>query len=125
MKNFVALIALLAASALANAQGYPSKPIRMITANSAGGTSDIFVRAMGGRAAETARGQTVIVENRPGGGMNISGRACAEASNDGYTICILPNEVLTLNELTFKSIPYNPEKDLSLSPTPSSIRKFW
>ena len=43
--------------------------------------------------------------------MNISGRACAEASNDGYTICILPNEVLTLNEFTFKSIPYNPEKD--------------
>jgi tripartite-type tricarboxylate transporter receptor subunit TctC len=43
--------------------------------------------------------------------MNISGRACAESPNDGYTICILPNEVLTLNEFTFKSIPYNPEKD--------------
>ena len=43
--------------------------------------------------------------------MNIAGRACAEAPNDGYTICILPNEVLTLNEFTFKSIPYNPEKD--------------
>ena len=110
MKNFVALIALLAASALANAQGYPSKPIRIITANSAGGTSDIFVRAMG-EELQKRLGQTVIVENCPGGGMNISGRACAEASNDGYTICILPNEVLTLNEFTFKSIPYNPEKD--------------
>jgi len=110
MKSFVALIALLAASALANAQGYPSKPIRIITANSAGGTSDIFVRAMG-EELQKRLGQTVIVENRPGGGMNISGRACAEASNDGYTICILPNEVLTLNEFTFKSIPYNPEKD--------------
>ena len=43
--------------------------------------------------------------------MNIAGRACAEAANDGYTICILPNEVLTLNQFTFKSIPYNPEKD--------------
>ena len=43
--------------------------------------------------------------------MNIAGRACAEAPNDGYTICILPNEVLTLNEFTYKSIPYNPEKD--------------
>ena len=110
MKSFVALIALLAASALANAQGYPSKPIRIITANSAGGTSDIFVRAMG-EELQKRLGQTVIVENCPGGGMNISGRACAEASNDGYTICILPNEVLTLNEFTFKSIPYNPEKD--------------
>ena len=43
--------------------------------------------------------------------MNIAGRACAEAANDGYTICILPNEVLTLNQFTFKSIPYDPEKD--------------
>ena len=43
--------------------------------------------------------------------MNIAGRACAEAPNDGYNICILPNEVLTLNEFTFKSIPYNPTKD--------------
>ena len=56
-------------------------------------------------------GQPIIVENRSGGGMNIAGRACAEAPNDGYNICILPNEVLTLNEFTFKSIPYNPEKD--------------
>jgi tripartite-type tricarboxylate transporter receptor subunit TctC len=43
--------------------------------------------------------------------MNIAGRACAEASNDGYTICLLPNETLTLNQFTFKSIPYDPEKD--------------
>src|SRR4029078_4418159 len=43
--------------------------------------------------------------------MHIAGRACAESPNDGYNICILPNEVLTLNEFTFKSIPYNPKKD--------------
>ena len=46
--------------------------------------------------------------------MNIAGRACAEALNDGHNICILPNEVLTLNEFTFKSIPYNPAKDFDL-----------
>src|SRR5262249_4204757 len=49
--------------------------------------------------------------NRSGGGMNIAGRACAEAPNDGYTICILPNETLTLNQFTYKSIPFDPEKD--------------
>jgi len=43
--------------------------------------------------------------------MNIAGRACAEAPNDGYTICILPNETLTLNQFTYKSIPFDPEKD--------------
>ena len=100
----------LAAPSPANAQAYPSKPIRVITANSAGGTSDIFVRALGDELQKRL-GQPIIVENRSGGGMNIAGRACAEAPNDGYNICILPNEVLTLNEFTFKSIPYNPEKD--------------
>jgi tripartite-type tricarboxylate transporter receptor subunit TctC len=94
----------------AHAQPYPSKPIRIITANSAGGTSDIFSRALA-EELQKRLGQAVIVDNRPGGGMNISGRACSEAPNDGYTICILPNEVLTLNQFTFKSIPYNPEKD--------------
>src|SRR5256885_5724225 len=43
--------------------------------------------------------------------MNIAGRACADASNDGYAICILPNETLTLNQFTYKSIPFDPAKD--------------
>src|SRR3954471_10051342 len=108
----VALLGLvaLATPSPAGAQAYPTKPIRVITANSAGGTSDIFVRALG-EEMQKRLGQPIIVENRSGGGMNIAGRACAEAANDGYNICILPNEVLTLNEFTFKSIPYNPEKD--------------
>jgi tripartite-type tricarboxylate transporter receptor subunit TctC len=113
MKAFVFLLGALtcaAASAVAQAQSWPSKPIRVITANSAGGTSDIFVRALG-EELQKRLGQPIVVENRSGGGMNIAGRACAEAANDGYNICILPNEVLTLNEFTFKSIPYNPEKD--------------
>src|SRR5438132_13498630 len=100
----------MAAPSPANAQAWPSKPIRVITANSAGGTSDTFVRALGDELQKRL-GQPIIVENRSGGGMNIAGRACAEAPNDGYNICILPNEVLTLNRFTFKSIPYNPEKD--------------
>src|SRR5882724_3632835 len=104
------LVALAALASEANAQSYPNKPIRVITANSAGGTSDIFVRALG-EEMQMRLGQPIVVENRSGGGMNIAGRACAEAPNDGYNICILPNEVLTLNEFTFKSIPYNPAKD--------------
>ena len=114
MKLLATSLAILGAIAVtpspAGAQSWPSKPIRVITANSAGGTSDIFVRALG-EELQKRLGQPIVVENRSGGGMNIAGRACAEAANDGYNICILPNEVLTLNEFTFKSIPYNPEKD--------------
>jgi tripartite-type tricarboxylate transporter receptor subunit TctC len=115
MKMLIALLTAAAAIAAAGAstalaQPYPTRPIRVITANSAGGTSDIFVRALGDELQKRL-GQPIIVENRPGGGMNIAGRTCSEAPKDGYNICILPNEVLTLNEFTYKSIPYNPEKD--------------
>jgi len=114
MKSLAILVALIATAGIGasstHAQSYPTKPIRIITANSAGGTSDIFSRALG-EELQKRLGQPIVIENRSGGGMNIAGRACAEAANDGTTICILPNEVLTLNQFTFKSIPYNPEKD--------------
>ena len=115
MKPVAALLvafALAAGLRCAAAETYPTRPIRVVTANSVGGTSDIFVRAL---AEELQRrlGQPVIVDNRPGGGMTIAGRACAEAVNDGYTICLLPNETLTLNQFTYKSIPYDPERDFA------------
>lgn len=106
-----AAVALLGV-ALASAETYPAKAIRIITANSVGGTSDIFVRALG-QVLQQRLGQPIIVENRPGGGMNIAGQVCAEAPADGYTICLLPGETLTLNQFTYKSIPYNPEKDFA------------
>ena len=105
-----ATVLMFATSSAVLAQPYPSRSIRVITANSAGGTSDVFLRAL---AAEFQKrtGQALIVENRSGGGMNIAGKACADAANDGYTICMLPNETLTLNQFTYKSISYEPEKD--------------
>jgi len=94
----------------ARAQDYPTRALHIITANSVGGTSDIFVRALADKLQQRL-GQPIIVENRPGGNMTIAGRACADAASDGYTICLLPNETLTLNQFTYKSIPYDPEKD--------------
>ncbi len=94
------------------AENYPTRPIRTITANSVGGTSDVFVRALAVKLQQRL-GQPIVVENRPGGGMTIGGRACADAADDGYTICLLPNETLTLNQFTYKSIPYDPEKDFA------------
>jgi tripartite-type tricarboxylate transporter receptor subunit TctC len=114
MKSSIVLLVMIVAGAFivapAEAQPYPAKPVRIITANSAGGTSDIFVRALGDEL-QKRWAQPVIIENRSGGGMNIAGRACADATNDGYTICILPNETLTLNQFTYKSIPFDPVKD--------------
>src|SRR5258708_24705126 len=115
MKTFTLAFASLvviacAAPSPAKAQAWTNNPSRVLTANSDGGARGIFERALGDELQKRL-GQPIIVENRSGGGMNIAGRACSEAPNDGYNICILPNEVLTLNEFTFKSIPYNPAKD--------------
>lgn len=117
MKTFMAAVASVAAIsclALAPAQAddYPSKPIRVIAATSAGGTSDLYARSLG-EELRKAWGQPVIIENKPGGHFTIGARTCAEATNDGYTICFLPAEALIYNEFLYKKIPYNPVKDFA------------
>jgi tripartite-type tricarboxylate transporter receptor subunit TctC len=94
------------------AQDYPTRPIRALTATSAGGTSDVFMRVLG-EELRKRWGQPIVVENRPGGAMNVGGRACADAPNDGYTICILPPETLAYNQFLFKQITYDPAKDFA------------
>jgi tripartite-type tricarboxylate transporter receptor subunit TctC len=96
-------------AASSHAQDYPSKPVRAITALSAGGTSDVFMRVAGDQFQKKT-GQPIIVENRPGGAFNIAGQACADAAPDGYTICLLPVETLSYNQFMFKKISYDPRK---------------
>lgn len=112
MRLFVVALVLAAAVAPAAAQDYPTRPIRALTATSAGGTSDVFMRVLG-EELRKRWGQPIVVENRPGGAMNVGGRACADAANDGYTICILPAETLAYNKFLFKQIPYDPDKDFA------------
>jgi len=100
-------ILLLWACCGAQAQDYPTRPIRVIAVTSAGGTSDVFMRALG-EELHKRLGQPLIIENRPGGAFNIGARACAEAAADGYTICIIPGEPLVFNQFMFKSLGYDP-----------------
>jgi len=110
MTRMAAVLLAALAAAPAFADDYPSRPIRAITATSAGGTSDIFMRLIGERVLKDW-GQPIIIENRPGGNMMIGGRACADAPNDGYTICILPIETLSYAPFLYKNVPYDPQKD--------------
>ena len=110
MRSFIAFAifaALLCGQRPVDAQDYPSRPIRVIAVTSAGGTSDIFMRALA-EEMHKGLGQPVVIENRPGGAFNIGARACAEAAPDGYTICILPGEPIVFNQLLFKSLAYDP-----------------
>jgi tripartite-type tricarboxylate transporter receptor subunit TctC len=116
MKRWISLAALItgacAGAAPAAAQDYPARPVRAITALVAGGLSDVFMR-LAGDEFQKALGQPIVVENRPGGSLNIGGRACAEAPADGYTICILPVETLSYNKFLFKKLPFDPDKDFA------------
>lgn len=106
-------MALLAASAGLSvaADDYPNRPIRVITTTSAGGISDIFMRALGDEL-QKRWGQPMVIENRPGGSQNIGTRACAEAPPDGYTLCIVNADPLVYNQFMFKKMPFVPETAL-------------
>ncbi len=104
---FAAAIVVLSLPAVAQ-ESYPKAPITFINASSAGGASDIFMRALSEELQKVFK-QPAIIENRPGGAFNIAGRACAEAKPDGYTFCVLPGEAVIYNPHLFKSLPYNPE----------------
>jgi tripartite-type tricarboxylate transporter receptor subunit TctC len=113
MKRPMLMLLLLIAAVIPAAaqQDYPNRPIKAITTTSAGGLSDIFMRALGEEIRQRL-GQPLIIENRPGGAMNVGTRACAEATPDGYTICITNADAMAYNQFLFKHLPFDPEKSL-------------
>ena len=116
MKHLVAVAALLGVAGVAGgtpslAQDYPTRPIKAVTTTSAGGISDVFMRALGDELYKRL-GQPIVVENRPGGMQNVGARVCTEAAPDGYTICILNAEPLAYNQFLLKNMPFDPEKGL-------------
>ena len=111
MRKALLILALAAAAGPAFAQDYPTRPIKALTTTSAGGISDVFMRALGDELLKRW-GQPIVVENRPGGMQNVGARACTEAPPDGYTICILNAEPIAYNQFLLKSMPFDPEKGL-------------
>ncbi len=105
------LLALLSTAIAAQAQDFPTRPVRAIATSSAGGISDIFMRVLGDELSKRW-GQPIVVENRAGGQFNIGAKACAEAAPDGYTVCIMPADVLQYNRHVFKTLNYDLFKDI-------------
>jgi tripartite-type tricarboxylate transporter receptor subunit TctC len=112
MIRIVLIAALIGVAALpATAQDYPARPVRIVFPLAAGGGGDVFTRGLADEL-QKAWHQPVVVENRPGGSQNIGARACVEAVPDGYTLCLMSSEPAVYNQFLFKTIPYDPEKDL-------------
>jgi tripartite-type tricarboxylate transporter receptor subunit TctC len=93
------------------AQNYPAKSIRYIIAFPPGGSNDILARIIGARMTE-AMGQTVIIDNRPGGGGNIGVEAIARAAADGYTIGNI-SATHTINATLYPKLGYDILKDFT------------
>lgn len=104
--------ALATASVAAQAQaGYPDKPIRIIVPYTPGGFNDTLARTVGAKL-QAAWGQTVTVDNRPGGGTLIGTEAAAKAAPDGHTLFVVPF-AFAVNQSIFKKLPYDPLKDFA------------
>ena len=97
--------------ATAMAQGFPSKPVRIVVPFSPGGTADVMARLIGQKMTE-ALGQPVLVENRPGGGTVIGTEYTARAPADGHTMLLMANS-FTINPAVRTKLPYDPQKDFA------------
>jgi tripartite-type tricarboxylate transporter receptor subunit TctC len=95
----------------ASAQGYPSRPLRMIVAFAPGGPTDAMARLLADKLGDKL-GQRVVVENRPGAGGNIGYEQVAKSQPDGYTIAFA-DPSLTVNPSLYASAKYDSERDVS------------
>ncbi len=108
-----ALIALACALPVAHAQSdYPTKPIRFIAANSAGGGLDIVARSISPKLS-AAFGQQMVVDNRAGAAGSIASEITAHSAPDGYTIMIASLGGLAVNTNLYKGLNYNPLRDFA------------
>jgi tripartite-type tricarboxylate transporter receptor subunit TctC len=106
---FAAILALL--PAIAMAQGYPSRPVRMIIPFAPGGASDFVGRIMQPKMSDLL-GQQLVIENRGGAAGNIGLEAAAKSDPDGYSIFLGNIGTIAINAAVFRSLNIKPQQDL-------------
>jgi tripartite-type tricarboxylate transporter receptor subunit TctC len=94
----------------AGAQDYPSRNIKLILPQPAGGAVDLIARVLGERLAEQMN-QPVIVENMPGANGSLAGAAVARAAPDGYTLMLAVDSNLVVNPSLYSNLNYDPFRD--------------
>ena len=102
---------LVSVSSFAQAQDYPVKPVRVVVAFTAGGTTDILARSVSQQLAERLK-QPFVIDNRPGGGGNIGTENVVRSPADGYTLLVGSVGPISINQTLFKNLTYDPLKDL-------------
>ncbi|MDH4190990.1 MAG: tripartite tricarboxylate transporter substrate binding protein [Betaproteobacteria bacterium] len=109
------LLAALLFPALALAQSFPTKPIRMVLPFGAGGVADLVSRTLAPKLSEDL-GQQVVIENKPSAGGIVAANDVARSAPDGYTLLLITNGNAVSSAL-FKSLPYDPVNDFEMIST--------
>jgi tripartite-type tricarboxylate transporter receptor subunit TctC len=110
MKRILAFFAAVIFSVAAQAQSWPTKPVKFIVPFPPGGATDISARMLGEQLSRIW-GQQVIIENRGGAGGGVGAAEAARATPDGYTLFFPSGSVVTANQHIYAKMNYNPEKD--------------
>lgn len=110
--KLTSMIVLAMAAAAVSAQGYPSRPIRFVVANSPGGGLDITARTVSPRLS-SALGQQIVIDNRPGAAGSLAAEITAKSAPDGYTLLMGAIGNLAVNVSLYKGLDYHPLKDLA------------
>lgn len=95
----------------AGAQAFPSKGLKIVVPNAAGGAADIVARTVGQKLAE-ALGQSVVIENKPSAGGVVAGESVARAEPDGHTL-LLVSSGTAVSQALFKSLPFDTMRDFA------------
>src|SRR2546430_3713769 len=117
------LLLLMAVPALACAQAYPSKPVRVIVGTSPGGSPDVFARLVTAKMAE-AWGATFVVENKIGANGNIAAEVVVRSAPDGYTLYFCDSAIWAINPHLYAKVPYNPQGDFAGVSTVATLPTF-
>ncbi len=107
----LAIAATVLSPTQAVSQAWPARPVNLVVPFPAGGNTDVIARAIALDLSEKL-GKQFVVDNRAGAGGNIGGAAVAKAKPDGYTLLFATPAPAALNKLMYKSMPYDPERDL-------------
>jgi tripartite-type tricarboxylate transporter receptor subunit TctC len=110
----IAAVAAIASDGMAQtlAQDWPSRPVSIVNLFGAGGSGDFASRAAA-KALSDRFGQPFVVENRPGAGGSVGSAFVAKAKPDGYTLLMTATGPAVLNQLLFKSVPYDTDRDFA------------
>jgi tripartite-type tricarboxylate transporter receptor subunit TctC len=114
MHKLISLTALAIACTFGNAaqaQNWPSKPLKIVVNFPPGGAADQIARSVAA-PLQTALGQNVVIENRAGSGGNLGGDAVAKSPTDGYTLLMSSGGMVSVNPHIYARMPFDPAKDL-------------